>query len=65
MECGEIIEQFDLGITKAISNGEGALTTHGNRPPGGKFLKFLELLEHSGLYLYLLYLSEREARGRA
>ena len=53
MECGEIIEQFDLGITKAISNGAGTLATHGHRPAGGELLKFLELLERRGLRLYL------------
>ena len=57
VECGEIIEQFDLGITKAISNGAGTLATDSNRPAGGKLLKVLELLERRG---FGLYLSERE-----
>lgn len=60
MECGKLVQQFDLCFTKAIFNGEGTLATHGNRPASGKFLKLLELLERSGLCLYL---REREARG--
>jgi hypothetical protein len=53
VECGEIIEQFDLGITKAISNSAGTLATHGHRPASGQQLKLLELLERRGLGLYL------------
>jgi len=57
MECGEIVQQIDLGITKALSNGAGTLATDSNRPAGSQQLKVLELLERSGLWLYF---SERE-----
>jgi hypothetical protein len=57
VQCGEIIKQFDPGLTKELANRPSTLAPYGHRPAGGKRLKLLELLERSGLRFRL---GERE-----
>lgn len=53
MQGGEIIEQFDLRIVKAVFHGAGALASDGDRPSGSELFKLLDVVESCSLLLQL------------
>lgn len=51
MQGGEILEQFDLRIAKAVFNGACALAADGDRPSGSELFELLDVVQCCGLLL--------------